>query len=50
MLLSHFRLGPASVQEKLAKTLNVEQNDITISEMQEDWSRDDAKKAASHET
>ena len=26
----------SSIQEKLAKTLNVEENDITISEMQED--------------
>ena len=37
----------SSIQEKLAKTLNVEQNDVTISEMQEDQSRDDAEKAAS---
>ena len=40
----------SSIQEKLAKTLNVEQNYITISEMQEDKSRDDAEKAASCDT
>ena len=37
------------IQEKLAKILNVEQNDITISEMQEDQSRDDAEKDASYD-
>ena len=36
----------SSIQEKLANTLNVEQNDITISEMQEDQCRDDAETAA----
>ena len=36
----------SSVQEKLSKTLNVKQNDITISKMQEDQSRDDAEKTA----
>ena len=30
----------SSIQEKLAKTLNVEQNDITVSKIQEDQSRD----------
>ena len=39
----------SSIQEKLAKTLNVEQNDITISKMQEDQCRDDAEKAASYD-
>ena len=38
----------SSIQEKLAKTLNVEQNDITITEMQEDQCRDYAEKAASY--
>ena len=35
----------SSIQEKLAKTLNVEQNDITISKMQ----KDGAEKAASYD-
>ena len=34
-----------SIQEKLAKTLNVEKNDITICEMQEEHHWDDAEKA-----
>ena len=38
----------SSIQKK-AKALNVEQNDITISEMQEDQCRDDAEKAASYD-
>ena len=36
----------SSVQEKLSKTLNVKQNDITICKMQEDQPRDDAEKTA----
>ena len=38
----------SSIQKK-AKALNVEQNDITISEIQEDQCRDDAEKAASYD-
>ena len=39
----------SSIKKKLPKTLNVEQNDINISEMQKDQSRDDAEKAASYD-
>ena len=39
----------SSIPEKLAKKLNIEQNDINISEMQEDQSRDDGEKAASYD-
>ena len=39
----------SSIKEKLAKTLNVEQNDITISKMLENQSRDDAEEAASYD-
>ena len=38
----------SSVKEKLAKTLNVEQNNI-ISKMQEDQFRDDAENAACYD-
>ena len=38
-----------STQQKLAKTLNVEQNDIIISKMYEDQSKYDAEKAGSYD-
>ena len=39
-----------SIQEKLAKTLNVEKNDITICKMQEDHHCDDAEKATFYDS